>query len=245
MENLAQNLNNPLFTETIRMVQRVKARDQQTYLEDGTYDNFLKNITPDYLYYLYREEIFFENEIKRGSKVLDIGCGEGRLTRKIASWVGLNGAVIGLDFSRIMIEKAIDLCQVFKNINFAEMDARDIYKLNEEFDYILLPFDFLGLLPESDQVPILVKVSEKLRQGGLILATVFSENAHEHQLEQYKKIGFSGIYHDEKYVYAKSHNYAAQRFSKEQLKEIFNKANLETEIERLTDMSYGITAGKK
>jgi ubiquinone/menaquinone biosynthesis C-methylase UbiE len=41
-----------------------------------------------------------------GERVLDIGCGTGAMTRDIASRIGRNGSVVGVDISSLLLERA-------------------------------------------------------------------------------------------------------------------------------------------
>jgi len=45
-------------------------------------------------------------QIKAGDKVLDVGCGSGRLTMAAQGWAGADGEVVGLDPSPEMIQVA-------------------------------------------------------------------------------------------------------------------------------------------
>lgn len=77
----------------------------------------------------YGEEVVDLLSPKKNEKILDIGCGTGYLTHKIAQ----SGAhVIGIDNSKEMIYKAKSL---FPSILFDLKDARD-YEYEEQFDGI-------------------------------------------------------------------------------------------------------------
>ena len=52
------------------------------------------------------ESIRIQSQIKPGNKVLDVGCGSGRLTLAAQKWVGPQGEVVGLDASPEMIQVA-------------------------------------------------------------------------------------------------------------------------------------------
>jgi SAM-dependent methyltransferase len=58
-------------------------------------------------------------EVARGSRILDIGCGEGTLASDL---IGLGYQVVGLDFSPIAIQKARKYCPAgeFIQINLDE-----------------------------------------------------------------------------------------------------------------------------
>lgn len=52
------------------------------------------------------ESIRVQSMIKPGNRVLDVGCGSGRLTLAAQKWAGAQGEVVGLDPSPEMIEVA-------------------------------------------------------------------------------------------------------------------------------------------
>ena len=51
--------------------------------------------------------------LKPGDRVVEPGCGSGRLTEHLARAVGNNGHVLAVDISRGMIDKA--LCEAFRH----------------------------------------------------------------------------------------------------------------------------------
>lgn len=77
----------------------------------------------------YGEQLIGILDPKPGELILDLGCGSGQLSRKIAD----SGAiVIGLDSSEEMIKSAR---QLFPEIGFHQMDAAD-FKFQKPFDAI-------------------------------------------------------------------------------------------------------------
>ena len=66
----------------------------------------------DYLAFLanrlgeIRREGFELLEIRPGNAALDVGCGAGEVCVELASWVGPQGRVAGVDLSEVMVEKA-------------------------------------------------------------------------------------------------------------------------------------------
>jgi ubiquinone/menaquinone biosynthesis C-methylase UbiE len=73
--------------------------------------------------------------IKQGDHVLDVGCGSGSITASIASLVGDNGSVTGIDTSEHLIEIARDNYTSFSNVHF---EIADILQYNpaEQFDVV-------------------------------------------------------------------------------------------------------------
>src|SRR3990172_842634 len=49
--------------------------------------------------------------IRRGARVLEVGCGTGVVLRDVAALVGRRGAVVGVDPSRVILALARRLCR--------------------------------------------------------------------------------------------------------------------------------------
>ena len=75
-----------------------------------------------------------EKLLLRGNEsLLDIGCGDGKITAQLAS--ATTGYVLGIDSSSGMIQIASEKFSDtnYPNLSFAQMDAADI-QLSEKFD---------------------------------------------------------------------------------------------------------------
>jgi trans-aconitate 2-methyltransferase len=83
-------------------------------------------------------------------RVLDIGCGDGRITAEIASRVS-TGSVLGIDPSRDMISFATSHFDKVAppNLRFEVADARDLL-FNNEFD-LVVSFNALHWITEQDR----------------------------------------------------------------------------------------------
>jgi len=215
--------------------------DQKGYINNGMYDAVLENPTQAYLEYWYKEDLFFKRNIRQGSNVLDVGCGGARTTVYIASHVGKDGFVTGIDFHPKMVESAKRNTDAFSNVEILLLDVRNIDSLDKEFDYVILPFDFLGLIPQEEQVDVLKMSRGRLVKRGKILATVFSEYAAPWQLETYQSVNNPATLRvDKDFVYADASSYAAERFSKKKVAGLFRKAGLEPEVGTMCKMGYWI-----
>jgi len=80
--------------------------------------------------YHHRLEEIYGFLIPPGSKVLEIGCGEGDLLAALRPSVG-----VGVDFSEEMIKRASTR---HPELNFKLVDAHDLNMLDGKFDFILL-----------------------------------------------------------------------------------------------------------
>src|SRR5918997_1293096 len=66
-------------------------------------------------------------ELKRGSRVLEVGCGTGRNLAPLVEAVGAEGQVYGVDLSEGMLAEAKELCarSGWENVRLMRADAVD------------------------------------------------------------------------------------------------------------------------
>jgi trans-aconitate 2-methyltransferase len=89
-------------------------------------------------------------DLKGTERVLDLGCGNGKVTAEIAARVP-EGTVVGVDSSANMIAYASDHFgrAVRSNLRFETEDIRNL-GFREEFD-VVVSFNALHWIPEQDQ----------------------------------------------------------------------------------------------
>lgn len=99
-------------------------------------------------------------------RVLDIGCGDGKVSTEIARIV-TRGEVVGIDLSEDMVNLA-SACfpqTEWQNLTFAQGDASDL-RFRAEFDVV---FSNAALHWVADHQPVLQGVKRALRPGGRAL----------------------------------------------------------------------------
>jgi trans-aconitate methyltransferase len=103
--------------------------------------------------------------------ILDIGCGDGRMTAYISTLVP-DGSVLGIDTSQSMINFAQKNFQISKypNLRFEMCDANQLSYKNS-FDHIV-SFNCLHWI--ADQKSILQKIRKALKPGGNIICNVLN-----------------------------------------------------------------------
>jgi len=99
-------------------------------------------------------------------RVLDIGCGDGRISAAIAVCVP-KGSVTGYDRSPEMIRFARGQfpARMFPNLSFVEGDATDL-RFHEQFDVV---FSTAALHWIYDHGPVLAGISRALVSGGRMI----------------------------------------------------------------------------
>jgi trans-aconitate 2-methyltransferase len=98
-------------------------------------------------------------ELTSSDRVLDVGCGDGRITSEIAQRAP-NGYAVGVDASSNMI--ALASRKVRPNLHFAVADARSL-PFNHEFDRVV-SFNALHWIHEQDLA--LASIHKSLKSGG-------------------------------------------------------------------------------
>jgi ubiquinone/menaquinone biosynthesis C-methylase UbiE len=117
------------------------------------------------------ERALAANPPREGDRVLDIGCGLGDTTVRIAELVGPSGHAHGVDVAERMIETAIDESAAagLDNVSFAVCDVENT-KFDRTFDYA---FSRMGTMFFANPVVALRNVREALAPGGLLNMVVW------------------------------------------------------------------------
>lgn len=116
----------------------------------------------------WNNRFFFNNYLWNGNeKVLDIGCGDGKLTAQIVKRLP-KGSVLGIDNSSSMIKHAQEFYppNTYPNLTFVLADAADrvfFQGRNDQFD-LIVSFHCLHWL--DDQIDILKGIRHVLKEGG-------------------------------------------------------------------------------
>ena len=106
-------------------------------------------------------------ELKAGGSALDVACGSGKLTALLARMAGSSGHVVGLDFSRQMLEVARS---EHPGIEFLDGDALNLPFEDAGFDASTIAF---GLRNLADPVRGLREMLRVIRPGGRAVVLEF------------------------------------------------------------------------
>jgi len=129
--------------------------------------------------------------LRGDERVLDVGCGNGKVTREIAA-LAPRGNVVGVDASAKMIEfaknakpaladganaGASDETASATNLSFAVMDARRL-TFREEFD-LVVSFNALHWVAEAEQPLVLRGICSALKPGALARLRLVARGARK------------------------------------------------------------------
>ena len=124
----------------------------------------------------WARELMARLKLRGDERILDVGCGDGKVTAEIARAVP-QGSVAGIDASEEMIRFAQETFPAKKNPNlkFHVMDAREI-QFTHQFDLI---FSNAALHWVDDHEAILRGAASALKPGGrLVISCGGKGNAH-------------------------------------------------------------------
>ncbi len=103
--------------------------------------------------------------LRPGERVLDAGCGSGRLIRLVLEEIGAGGSLVELDFAPSMVELAQGKT-ADPRVDFRVGDAHHLPFANGEFDKVIA----LALLPHLDDPKRALKEFRRvLKPGGLLV----------------------------------------------------------------------------
>ena len=108
-------------------------------------------------------EVLVLLDLKGAERVLDIGCGDGKITAEIAARLP-RGSVLGVDSSHEMIDFALSRFgpAVRPNLRFQVADAHSL-PFRDEFD-LVVSFNALHWLPDQDAA--LQSIRAAMKSGG-------------------------------------------------------------------------------
>jgi SAM-dependent methyltransferase len=102
--------------------------------------------------------------LPRGSRVLEVGCGTGAVTRFVAAWPGV-AAAVGVDPSPVFVAKARELARDLPSLRFEAADGRSLPFAANSFEAVVF-HTTLCHVPEPKS--LLAEAVRVLRPGGCV-----------------------------------------------------------------------------
>jgi trans-aconitate 2-methyltransferase len=141
----------------------------------------------------WARELIRKLDLKGNESLLDIGCGDGKITAEIASYLP-NGSVIGIDSSEEMILLAQSQFSInaFPHLHFQEGDARSL-SFQNKFDIV---FSNATLHWVLDHRLVLHGIYSSLKRGGKVLLQMGGKGNAAEVLTAFDKLAESKEWHN-------------------------------------------------
>ena len=125
--------------------------------------------------------------IRPGMRVLDAGCGPGRLTMPVSMIVGPSGQIVAVDIQRRMLQMLGDRVEEKgrTNVELVLAGLGEGRLAANEFDIALL-VTVLGEIP--DKAPALREIYQCLRPGGILSITEVLPDPHYQGLSRVRRL---------------------------------------------------------
>ena len=126
--------------------------------------------------------------LSEGMRVLDAGCGPGRLSIPVARAVGASGSVLGVDLQRAMLRRAQRRAEQagLSNIRFLQTGLGEGKLPAGAFDRAIL-VTVLGEIVDKDSA--LREIHSALKPGGLLSVTELLPDPHYQSMRAVRELG--------------------------------------------------------
>ena len=231
-----QNLRRFILYLSFRYYHVVKK--MVSYSEVQPYDKILGDkLTPAFARYLEEELSYIKSAVSKDARVLEVGCGAGRVIKELAPLVL---EIVGTDHSFAQVEAADRILNKYKNVKIVFCDGRNIPTPDAYFDLTFSAFNTFGNLC-YDKFRVLLEMRRVTK--GRVLLSVYGENADTYQKELYDNIGIKSrsIGDFTLYEFPDGGNGMAERFSERKLRRLFRDSSFSDsniEIVRIGEFGY-------
>lgn len=145
------------------------------------------------------ERTIVNMNVQPGMKILDVGCGPGRLTIPLAVSVGDKGTVIGLDIQPAMLIQAqqrVDKAGL-TNVQLVQAEANRPMFAPNTFDRAIL-VTVLGEIP--DRRAALAAIFDALKPGGMLTVTEVLPDPHYQRVKTARALSAAVGFMEDSYV---------------------------------------------
>ncbi len=192
-------------------------------------------------------ELEFVRAALRGSgRVLEIGCGDGRLLESLRD---LGREWVGLDLMESYLRFARTSRQVAAGTGFTAGRAGQLPFADGSFDAVLCAQNTFGLLGE-EKLPTMREAARVARAGGKVVFVVYSEFSVVPRIEWYTQMRQQGMMAPLDWARSgpelllTEDGHASECFRRERLEALFAEAGLAARLERVGDLYWAATAQK-
>lgn len=195
----------------------------------------LSSFPESYKKWFGEERKILQKTITPNSKVLDVGCGDGK---SIYDIISITKNISGIDHDKKAVTDAQKKIYKYPSIKFFQENAKNMSFADGEFDFVICMGTFTNFA--SDKFTILEEMKRIFGKNGKIIISAYSEDALNERIKIYNKIGIGikKVKVDGTVIFDESvGDNISEQFNKKQLENIFSQANLH--IENITKAGIG------
>jgi ubiquinone/menaquinone biosynthesis C-methylase UbiE len=201
------------------------------------WEQVVKNPPPAYEDLFQKEKDYLRTHVRPNSKVLDIGCGNGR---NILSIVDIAKNITGLDNSQKAVQYTKDNLKIYPNVEVVLGDALNLPFEDSSFDFVLLSMTLVNFA--DGKLKALQEMKRVVKDEGKVIISVYSEKALPDRIAMYNQIGTKIKDEKDGYVTFEIEGLTSEQFTREQLEDLANKAGLKmTHCEEAGVLAYVCT----
>jgi ubiquinone/menaquinone biosynthesis C-methylase UbiE len=205
---------------------------KKTNINYHAWADTLTNLPKSYRDWFAEEKKYLQKIITLDSKVLEVGCGDGRSIFDILS---ITKNIIGIDYDNKAVANAQNNFNNYPSVKIIEADATNLPFQDMSFDFVICMTTFANF--NDKKFIALEEMKRVLKKDGKIIISVFSEDALKERLKVYKVMK-SEIKKIENGTVIFGDDGVSEQFSNKQLEDIFNKVHLQIEDITKVNIAY-------
>ena len=148
--------------KNLNIMKNINKQREFSFADDSIAKAYDTILVPS-LFEPWAVQLIQDNQPWRDTKVLDLACGTGIVTRELANNVNNNGSVIALDINSQMIDLARIRCAEWKNIEFIEGSGESLAISDNALDTVVCQQGF-QFFPNKEAAAI--EIYRVLKLGG-------------------------------------------------------------------------------
>lgn len=184
--------------------------------------------------YFEKENNYLKELVDKNSKVLDVGCGNGRTMKFLSPFVR---EIVGIDYDENMIKEAEKNLAANKNVKLL---LEDFFRTNfkDKFDLTFASYNLLGSseILENQKEVFINKMVDNTNPGGHTVFSVWSDKGLDFAKKYYSSIG--DMVKDIRNNIVITNVGEFKRFTKKELTKLANRVTDNFKITELAGIFY-------
>jgi 2-polyprenyl-6-hydroxyphenyl methylase/3-demethylubiquinone-9 3-methyltransferase len=164
-----------------------------SYYEDRLFGSELQQVydlvSPRIRQYLDAEVNYVIGQVQSANRVLELGCGYGRVLREVAPHVV---RIAGNDISRASLELAASYLRPFRNCDLFRMDASKLAFGNDLFDAVICIQNGISAFGRNRH-ELVAEAVRVAKTGGVILFSTYSPRIWTDRLDWFRAQSRAGL----------------------------------------------------